>query len=213
MTLEAFRKARSEAKRDAILHAASACFRQNGYARASMETVAKLADVSTATLYRHFSSKADLFEAVARSTMDRLYLDVIEREDPSAHLSELARAYARLLSDPDTRGMVRAVIAECGRDQALAERFYTAVKSRLSDMFVVAIQRGEEAGVLKRVDRPDQIGGQLQGMIEHATLLRGLVLGDQIETLSEADEIADEAFHTWMAPRRSIVSIQTLQQS
>lgn len=199
MTLEAFRKSRSASKREAILNAASESFRQDGYARTSMELVARRAEVSTATLYRHFSSKADLFEAVAQRTMDRLELPETSSGGAIRRLDTLARAYAALLSEPETRGIVRMVVSECGRDSLLADRFYAAVKSRLSDLFISAIALGVETRVLRSVKRPAEVAGQLQGMIEHATLMRGLVLGDTVGTLSTPDQIAKDALRTWLA--------------
>lgn len=199
MTLEQFRKKRSAGKRKAILAAAGESFRKEGFARTSMETVARNAKVSTATLYRQFTSKEDLFDAVVTETMDELALSEGVTGNAKASLRALARAYARLLSQPETRGMFRMVVAECGRDAALADRFYKAVKSRLSDLFVDAIAREVMAGKVKRLNAPDHVAGQLQGMIEHSTLLRGLVMGDEIETLAEADHIAEEALKTWVA--------------
>lgn len=199
MTLEAFRARRAASKREAILERASEAFRTEGYARTSMEAVAGAAHVSTATLYRYFESKAALFEAVAGATMDRLQLEAAEAPEPALEMHRLALAYARLLSQPETRGMFRMVVAECGRDPVLAERFYRAVKGRLSDLFVQAIRRGEAAGVYAVSLAHDQAAGQLQGMIEHATLMRGLVLGDGVDTLSEVEAIADQAFATWAA--------------
>ncbi|MEL7540237.1 MAG: TetR/AcrR family transcriptional regulator [Pseudomonadota bacterium] len=199
MTLQDFRTERAASKRASILAAAEMLFRQDGFTRASMETIARKAQVSTATLYRYYSSKADLFEAVAAETMNRLELNLSPTSSPDSGLAELARAYARLLSEPDIRGLFRMIVAECGRDKDLAGRFYTAVKARLSDLFVKQIEDGERAGIYRDIPMPDQVAGQLQGMIEHGTLMRGLVLGDNIETMSEADAIADESLATWTA--------------
>lgn len=199
MTLEAFRARRAAGKREAILERASEAFRTEGYARASMDAVARAAQVSTATLYRYFESKAALFEAVAGATMDRLQLEIAETAEPAQELPRLAQAYARLLAQPETRGMFRMVVSESGRDAGLADRFYRAVKGRLSDLFAQAVRRGEAAGLYDTSLPPEQVAGQLQGMIEHATLMRGLVLGDEIDTLFNVEEIAKEAFATWLA--------------
>lgn len=199
MTLREFRDQRTKEKRKAVLEAAGESFQTNGYMRTSMEEVAKRARVSTATLYRYFASKEELFDAVARSTMDQLELAVGTTTDTENALAELTRAYARLLSDPATRRLFRMVVSECGRDARLAESFYSAVKSRLSDLFTAAIKRGAQAGLFAEIDMPEHVAGQLQGMIEHSTLMRGLVLGDDIDTLSEAEFIADDALATWKA--------------
>ncbi|MEM8634878.1 MAG: TetR/AcrR family transcriptional regulator [Pseudomonadota bacterium] len=199
MTLEKFRADRAAHKRAAVLAAAEESFRKEGFMRASMETVARKAEVSTATLYRYFPSKEVLFDAVAGATMDQLELDVDGQLESEDSLRHLARAYARLLSEPRVRSIFRMVVAECGRDAALAERFYLAVKSRLSDLFVQAITIARDRGELSVIPQADHVAGQLQGMIEHSTLMRGLVLGDDVNTKSEANQIADDALQTWLS--------------
>ena len=62
MTLDEYRAERAATKRAAILDAAEESFRKEGFARTSMEAVANNARVSTATLYRYFPAKPELFE-------------------------------------------------------------------------------------------------------------------------------------------------------
>ncbi|MEM9107632.1 MAG: TetR/AcrR family transcriptional regulator [Pseudomonadota bacterium] len=200
MSLEDFRKNRSAEKQSAILTAAIGLFRRDGYAGASMEEIAGQAGVSTATLYRHFRSKAELFEAVAATSIETLQTQVSLQPstDPLAHLETLTLAYARLLDNPDTIGLVRMIVAETGRNTDLAERFYRAVKARLGDTFAAAVARLMENERL--VDGVwDSAPGQLQGMIEHAILMRGLILGDEAGPAAPPETVAGEALRTWSA--------------
>jgi len=198
MTLEAFRQTRSRQKRAAIFAAARAMFRRDGFARAAMEEIAREAGVSTATLYRHFPSKAALFEAVAAQSIETLALGEAGGA-PLPRLEALASRYAALLCAPDTRGLVRMLIAETGAGGDLSERFYAAVKSQVGEAFAGAVIAAMEAGVVTPHDDPAHLAGQLQGMIEHGTLLRGLILGDEVETLKPPAAIAAEALRTWLA--------------
>ncbi len=63
-----------------------------------METVARVAGVSTATLYAHFPSKAKLFEMVAHDALGRMAepvrASVETKGDARARLTSLALAYA-----------------------------------------------------------------------------------------------------------------------
>ncbi|MEP5368439.1 helix-turn-helix domain-containing protein, partial [Parvibaculum sp.] len=61
MGLETHRRRISAQKRSSILGAARKNFLTNGYSGAGMAEIARDADVSTATLYKHFSSKEALF--------------------------------------------------------------------------------------------------------------------------------------------------------
>lgn len=198
MSLEDFRQARSKKKRADIFAAARAAFRRDGFSRASMEEIAKTASVSTATLYRHFPSKAALFEAVAAESINALDLGPAEGA-PLERLRALALSYAGILCEPDTRGIVRMLIAETGSGGELSDRFYDAVKSRLGEAFAGAVLAGVEAGDVKPHDDPGHVAGQLQGMIEHATLMRGLVLGDEAEPLMAPEDIVASAMETWLA--------------
>ena len=197
---EPFRQARSAAKHQAILQAARLLFLRDGYARASMEEIAKTATVSTATLYRHFASKAILFEAVVMGSLDALATGPTDPASPPIErLRTLAVSYAVLLCRPETRSLVRMLIAETGDGGELAERFYASVKALLSDTFAHAVAAGIADGVVRPHDTPALSAGHLQGMIEHATLLRGLILGNDTAPLRPPEQIALKAFDVWLA--------------
>ena len=54
----------TDRKRDAIVQAAIGEFREHGFNGTSMDRVAAAADVSKRTVYNHFPSKEELFEAI-----------------------------------------------------------------------------------------------------------------------------------------------------
>lgn len=199
MNAEIFRQKRSVQKHAAILEAARATFMEVGYERAVMEAIARRAGVSTATLYRHFTSKGDLFEAVAGDAIEAFEGAPPEGGAALDRLEKLAHAYAHQLSTPHIRALVRMLVAETGRNPDLADRFYDAVKTRLSEAFGSVVMEAYSAGYLKAIDDPGHAAGQLQGMIEHSTLMRGLILGDTAPPPHPAEEIAEDAFKTWMA--------------
>ncbi|KAB7739407.1 TetR family transcriptional regulator [Parvibaculum sedimenti] len=66
MGLEEYRRSVSENKHAAILKAGRKHFLEHGYSGAAAADIAREADVSTATLYKHFSSKEELFVAVVK---------------------------------------------------------------------------------------------------------------------------------------------------
>src|SRR5689334_9562927 len=55
-------------KRQAILRGALSVFARDGYSRASIDGIAKEAEVSTRTLYNHFADKAELFRGVIQAS-------------------------------------------------------------------------------------------------------------------------------------------------
>lgn len=195
MTLDEFRAARSEQKRADILAAALDLFSNHGFGETSMELVARRSGVSTATLYRHFSSKTALFEAVAREAIS--VLNTAFDADGGPALSALAHSYSELLCTPSTRAIVRMLVCETGRGGDLADAFYTSIKSQISDVFARAVE--QETGAARDAERLSHIAGQLQGMIEHSTLMRWLILGDDAPSLADTGWIAEEALKTWRA--------------
>lgn len=200
MTLVDYRRRLSAEKRAAILRAARAAFVAEGFRGASIEAIAAAAGVSTATVYAKFADKTDLFEAVATEALERLVAPEADpTDDTLKRLRLLAESYAQLLSAPETRGLMRMLIAEANRNPDLALRFYDRVKSRISETFAAALVDATRAGRLEGVRDYGEAAGQIQGMIEHATLMRGLVLGDEAASARAASTIAAEALRTFLA--------------
>jgi AcrR family transcriptional regulator len=57
-------------RRTHVLDAALLVFARHGYRKASMDDVAKAADISRPGLYFHFSSKPELFRATVEHALD-----------------------------------------------------------------------------------------------------------------------------------------------
>lgn len=193
MSLAAFREQRADAKRAAVLASAREVFAADGYAGAATAEIARRADVSTATVYRYFPTKLDLFAAVIEAGVDELRIGL--RRGEQAGLDALSIAYADLLSRPAVRKIVRLVVGEIGTGSPLAERFFASGKAATVDVFQAAVDR-EIAD--KRVTA-DANAGQLSGMIEHATLMVGLLAGSDRPTTLPPEEIARQALLTWRA--------------
>jgi len=67
-------------KRFLIVSAARQAFLEGGYAKASMDTIAKAAGVGIKTLYRHFENKDDLFSAVMQAACNPEAFDEVSGE-------------------------------------------------------------------------------------------------------------------------------------
>lgn len=73
-------------RRQRLLQAARAAFLETGFAGTTMEGVARRAQISKVTLYKHFADKQALFEAVVRELVDEVQaqIDVAESRAGSA---------------------------------------------------------------------------------------------------------------------------------
>jgi AcrR family transcriptional regulator len=197
---------RSARKRRDILEAGQAVFLREGYAGAGMEVVAREASVSTATLYAHFPSKGDLFVAVVEEAVANLAEDIEGTLDAPGGARErllaFAGAYGRFYADPLSRAVFRLVTGERRRFADLADHFRNRSRRQLGGSAITLIGRLAEEGLLK-VDKPAWAAGQLLGMIEHATLVFGLVAGDEAVPRRPLDDICADAVDTFLARYRA----------
>lgn len=193
---------RSERKKTEILAAARGVFLREGYSAAGMETVARMAGVSTATLYAYFPSKAKLFEIVVHDAVQNMAEPVRAsgrtKGDARARLTGLALAYAAFMSQPATRAIFRMVASERRRFEAVADHVRQAAHQALGGTAIQIIEELVASGELT-VDRPAGAAGQLLGMLDHATLMLGLAAGDEARPARPLRDIAEEAVETFLA--------------
>ena len=89
-------------RRAAILKAAAAAFAHRGYAATSMDDVAAEAGITKLIVYRHFSSKEELYEAVLQSVSTRLAEEFVARFQRSRpHRVGIGAMLAVAREDPD----------------------------------------------------------------------------------------------------------------
>lgn len=159
-------------KRDAVLDAAVAEFLAEGYERTSLAAIAARAGVSTATVFKHFHAKADIFGAV----MARLFgNDATPPEvpgpppgDPRAGLLAIGRDYAATLGRPETRALFRVMIAEVPRFPELSRELYEKGKRPHLDRLEAYLAAEQAAGTLRIPDIP-LAARQFLGMINDVT--------------------------------------------
>jgi len=80
-------------RREQLLDCAAELFAERGYARATTAELARAAGVTEPIIYRHFSSKKDLFcaliERTGRDTLTMWESDLEDARDPAERLSRL----------------------------------------------------------------------------------------------------------------------------
>lgn len=150
MGLASYRKSISETKRASILAAARENFLTGGYSRAAMADIARDADVSTATLYKHFASKDALFAAIvedAYATTGITLSTDIEGKTARQVLGAVGDAYATQQFEGRMNELLRMVIAEVPTAPHLARDVYeNGVQSRYEQLVSVLdalVKRGD----------------------------------------------------------------------
>jgi len=197
---------RSERKKTEILTAARGVFLRQGYPDTGMEVVARMAGVSTATLYAYFPSKATLFEVVVgdavRDMAEPVQGSLRAGGDARARLTAFALAYAAFMAQPATRAMFRMVTSERRRFEALADDFLNGARQTLGGAAIKLIEDLVASGDLK-VDTSSWAAGQLLGMLDHPTLTLGLCAGDEAQAARPLANLCTDAVETFLARYRA----------
>jgi TetR/AcrR family transcriptional regulator, mexJK operon transcriptional repressor len=113
-----------------LLDAAQSVFVRHGYARATMDAIARAAGTTRKTLYARYANKAEVLDAVVDRLLERS-LSAPARTDtpraasapPRAQLLALALELAELSAAPDVAGLNRLILAEAAQVPELARLF------------------------------------------------------------------------------------------
>src|ERR1700744_817988 len=105
----------TDRKRDAIVQAAIAEFRANGFEATSVDKVAARAEVSKRTLYNHFPSKDELFAAILHILWETSASELQRAYEPARpvreQLLELLQSKLAMLADDNFLALARVAIA------------------------------------------------------------------------------------------------------
>ncbi|MFC3901304.1 transcriptional regulator, TetR family [Acinetobacter marinus] len=117
-------------KRQAILEAATQCFLRTGYEGTSMDSIAKLANVSKLTVYNHFQDKAHLFGAAISMVCDQrlpkhfYQLDI--HKSVEAHLFELSVAFLKMVYSDEAIKLHQLMTSLASQEPDLVALFFNS---------------------------------------------------------------------------------------
>ncbi len=170
----------SDAKRDAILAAATRSFLAEGYSAVSMDAIALAAPVSKPTLYNYFPGKSALFAAVVAHVCQRMTaaVDAALRDDGDlrSDLCAIARAYVDIVFAPDCLALYRVIIAELKNFPELGQLAYDSGAIPII-AGIARYLRGVAPSAGVRFPRAEQSASMLIGMLsgdEYHRCLLGL---------------------------------------
>jgi len=184
-------RVKTDERRQAIINAAVIVFKEEGYERASMDSIAKRTGGSKATLYGYFKSKQELFIAALKQTAESAvsqvepFLDV-SSDDLRGMLIRVAGAYVAFLLSLDTILKTRIVIGECagiGLGEELYEVGPRGGTKLMANFFAEQMKRG-------RLKQADPLTAALH--------FKGLVESDHLEA-------ALYGAHPSLDPKRAII--------
>ncbi|WP_440056024.1 TetR/AcrR family transcriptional regulator [Pseudoalteromonas sp. T1lg65] len=113
-------------KQQSILCAAIELFAHKGLQATTMESICQLAEVSKRTLYKHYPTKEDLFDAVVELLIERIKpiasIQFIPNYDFAIQLQHLGQSAMSLLNDEDYMRLSRIVMIESMRSYEQAQK-------------------------------------------------------------------------------------------
>ena len=176
-------RVKTEAKRDAIVAAASEVFLKSGYEGASMSEIAARVGGSKATLYSYFKSKDELFVAVINATASKQFEPIFAAlgegtNDLPTVLQRFGESTLRFLCTQPSIQMRRAILAESGRSDIGRRFFEIGPRKGMADL-ATFLEARMDSGQLEKSD-PMLASVQLLALLECETVMPMLygVAGD-----------------------------------
>jgi AcrR family transcriptional regulator len=146
-------EAHLEARREQILKAAVCCFARNGYHATTMQDVCREAELSPGAVYRYFTGKHEILEAVFEQSMEdnvQMFSMLEQVEDPREALENMMEFGFRLLDDPAQHQDMRLgliLYGESLRDERMAKA-YRRLFRRIVDHLQAAVEKAQRLGAV-----------------------------------------------------------------
>jgi AcrR family transcriptional regulator len=172
------------ARRQQIVAAARTCVAEQGFHKTTMADVIRESGLSAGAVYGYFKSKDEIVAAIADdalSSVDRLFEELLTREEPLTPLAALEAAVEHVAF---VAGQAGGDVTKVGI-QAWAEALHNdAIKAIASEKyrmlrghFVEVARRAQADGTVDPDTDPEYIAQVLFGLIP-GFILQRLILGD-----------------------------------
>ena len=192
----------TDRKREAIIQAAIAEFRAHGFDITSMDKIAATAGVSKRTVYNHFPSKDELFEAILDHLWDRSHSLPDVAYDAArplrAQLLAVLEQKMELLNDASFIDLSRVAIAEMMHTPERAQ----AMVARLSEKeegLPRWVRAAQQDGALRAGVDPQYAAHQLHGMVKSFAFWPQLAMGQAPLTAAEQQQVLGDAVDMFLA--------------
>lgn len=150
------------------LKAARAVFLEEGYDGAKMDTIARVAAMSKATLYAHFANKADLFEALirheCRAVNATLYTPDPRNPSIGDELKKVAVHYRQIFNHKAGIDLFRILVPVAPRFPRLARIFYAEGPGATIQQLADYLRTLRDAGRL-RIPDPELAARQFLALV------------------------------------------------
>lgn len=162
-------RAKTEARRQAILETAALVFQETGFERTTMSAICERLGYSKATLYNYFPSKEELFSAVVFDATEEEFQATQAALDPTmTDLTQALELFGQrlltLLYSPQVQAVRRLMVSEAGRSD-LGQKCYELGPVRSEADTAAFLQHAMDAGHMRPAD-PRLAAVHLRGLLE-----------------------------------------------
>jgi TetR/AcrR family transcriptional regulator of autoinduction and epiphytic fitness len=191
----------TDRKREAIIQAAIAEFRANGFEVTSMDKIAATAGVSKRTVYNHFPSKEELFAEILNQLWARISAEqsvTYSRDQPlRGQLLKMLQAKVQLMADENFLTLARVAIAATIHSPERAQNMVERMGER-EEGLTVWIRAAQADGRLKPVD-PEFAAHQVQGLLKTFAFWPQMSMGRAALDIDMQNTIAESALEMFLA--------------
>lgn len=195
-------------RRDHIIAVAAEVFAQDGYGASSMSTIARRLGGSKATLYKYFSSKEHLFEAVMRRRCEGVLaplrdLRSSDEEDLESLLAAFGAAFLTKIYEAVSLDLHRLIQSEGMRFPELGEAFFRSGPNAVVEELRATLERFHVAGQIV-CDDTVLAAGQFLGMVRgdhHLRFSVGLLPAPDAAEIERQVRHAARIFVSGLRPR------------
>lgn len=185
----------TDRKRQAIVDAAIAEFREHGFEVANMDRIATRAQVSKRTVYNHFSGKDALFDAILERMWEATQAQVKLSYQADRPLREqlliLIEQKLAMSDDPQFLDLARVLIAEAIHAPQRARDMLCRLGGR-EEGLTVWIRAAMAEGRLKTGD-PVFAAAQLQALVKGFAFWPQITMGQPPLDAAQQRQVADAA--------------------
>ncbi|WP_242208245.1 MULTISPECIES: TetR/AcrR family transcriptional regulator [unclassified Pseudomonas] len=191
----------TDRKREAIIQAAIAEFRANGFEVTSMDKIAATAGVSKRTVYNHFPSKEELFAEILNQLWTRISAEqsvTYNRDQPlREQLLKMLQAKVQLMADENFLTLARVAIAATIHSPERAQNMVERMGER-EEGLTVWIRAAQADGRLKQVD-PEFAAHQVQGLLKTFAFWPQMSMGRAALDIDMQNTVAESALEMFLA--------------
>ncbi len=156
-------------RREDIVATASQLFADKGFSATTTRAIADACRVSEATIFRHFQTKEELYDAIIRTHVERegdmgITEELAEGDDDRAFFCTVAVNFLHRMTDD--RDFWRLLLRSALEDHELATRFFETHVNDAMERMAAHMRRRQEAGTLRNLD-PEVTATIFIGMLGH----------------------------------------------